>query len=161
MTNNEPDNSVAAVEPNRIMRLLIGVETKLNEIFTPQRIADCQATIDTARNSFFDVAGEYLAVLDALLSKHASDAEIGVAVFDDLAVLAADVKGQADAFGFALVSAICNHIIEYCEPGAHAPNTRFRIISVLAELLKIAIHQKITDDNGALAKELRASLKKY
>jgi hypothetical protein len=158
MENTAKDSDVIAFEPDQTIRNLIGQDTKLSEIFTAERIEACQNTIDSARGAFFDVAYEDLAKLEALV-KDRGTSEISEAMFEETATHAANIKGHAELFGFALIAAIGSHIVAYSEPGPYAPSARFRLITDLVKMLHIAIEQKIIDENGALARELNASLK--
>lgn len=157
--NPAASEDVIAYEPDKTIRDLIGKDTRLAEIFTAERIAACQQTIDSARDAFFDVAGADLARLEAFLQNPAVTAN--EAAFEDIAALAANIKGHAELFGYGLVAAIGTHIADTCEPGARTPAVRLRLINDLVKMLHIAIKQKISDERGLLGRELGASLKKF
>jgi len=157
--NQPQDDEVIAYEPDRTIRELIGTDIELTQIFTPEKIAACQKTIDSARDTFFDVAGMDLAKLEAFVQNPAAAAN--TAAFDDIAALAGNIKGHAELFGYSLVAAIGTHIVDHCEPGARTPEVRLRLIADLVKMLHIAIKQKISDARGALGRELGASLRKY
>lgn len=156
MNPPESDDNVIAVAPDQTIRELIGKDVKLTDIFTKERIEACQKTIDDARTVFFDVADVELTKLEELLKDRPVAPEDSV--FESIATCAANIKGHAELFGYTLVAAIASYIADACEPGPRAPDVRFRLIADLVKLLHIAVREKISDERGALGRELRASL---
>lgn len=151
-----------AVEADPTLRNLIGKDTKLEEIFTRERIAAGQKTLDDARSAFFDRAHGDLARLEELAGKNATTPDQCEMAFEDLAVSAGNLRGHAELFGFRLVAAICSHINSCCTPSAtHTSATRIQLTGDLIRMLGIAIREKITDETGAVGRELRASLGRY
>ncbi|MGE3623042.1 MAG: hypothetical protein AB7H77_04095 [Bdellovibrionales bacterium] len=149
-----------AYEPDRTMRELIGENIDLRqEIFTPERIAAGQKTVNDARAGFFEMAEKELAHLENIVSTGATlDDE---ALFDSISRSALNVKGQAEMTGYRLVASIAAFIAAYCDTEDNSPQARRLIIADLVRLLGIAIHEKIADNNGAIAQKLSISLKKY
>src|SRR5579863_10026009 len=123
------DDAVVAFEPEQVLRELIGQDTRLAEIFTKERIEECQNAINEARGTFFDVANEELTKLETLIKKQNADDQVSEAVFEDIATEAANLRGHAEMFGFTLIGTICNHVIEHSEPGKHTPTSRFQLIT--------------------------------
>jgi len=150
-----------AYEPDQTLREIIGKDTKLSEIFTPERIQACQKTIADARDSFFTVAEGDIVKLEKLASDHVMAPDISDDIFEDVSMLAGNIKGHADLFGFTLVSAIGKHIISFCELKVRSPSTRFRVIADLIKMQRVAFNHKVMDERGALAKELATSLQKF
>jgi hypothetical protein len=153
------DTSVTAVGPDRTIRELIGTDIKLTDVFTKEKIEACQKTIDDGRNAFFNVAHNDLAGLEVLMKEQAAMPD--KASFEDIAARAANIKGHAELFGFTLIAAIVSHILDACEPGSRLPVVRFRLITDLTKLLRIAITEEIKDERGTLGRELRMSLQAY
>jgi len=158
--NPKPEDVVIAYEPDRTIRGLIGNDTKLEDIFTKERIEAGQKVIDTARDSFFDVISADLEKLESLVKAQNPAEEVSDPAFEDIAVLATNIKGHAGLFGFTLIATTCSHIAEYCEPGPHSTTTRFRLLTDLVKMLRLVVNQKISDEHGRLSRELKASLQK-
>lgn len=151
-----------AVEADRTLRKIIGEQTRLEDIFTKERIAAGQKTLDDARSIFFDRALGELAKLEELAKKNDTDPEQCESTFEDMAISAGNLRGHAEMFGFLLVATICNHISACCAFSAnHTPAARIGLTGDLIRMLGIAIREKIADETGTVGRELRASLGKY
>jgi len=159
--NLDTTDDVVAYEADNTLRELVGPDTPLAEIFTPRLIQECQKKIDSARDAFFDIAGYDLARLEAFVKVQMALPEATDAWFEEVASLAGNIKGHAELFNFGLVASITHHIVSICEPGTHASPVRLRLIADLVTMLRIAIRQKISDERGALGRELGASLRRY
>ena len=153
-------NSAEAIahEPDRIIRNLIGVNTRLEEIFTQERIAASQKVLDDARGSFFSHARGDLVRLEELATKNTAAPDKCEPVFEEMISAAANLRGHAEIFGYGLVAAICGHIADLATPNGHSAAARIQLTGDLIRMLGIAIREKVTDDTGAVGRELKVSL---
>lgn len=149
-------NIVYAYEPDQTLRQLIGKSTILADIFTKEKIAACQKLVDDAKSSFFDTAQPDMDTISALVKNKAltnNYQELCKQLFQPLS----NIKGQAEVFGFPLITRVCKYLIEYCESSASAKSMAARdifIITKLVEALRRAFQEKIVDAGGTIEREL-------
>lgn len=159
MNQTKPDintHVVYAYEPDQTLREMIGKSTQLADIFTKEKIAACQKLVDDAKQSFFDTAQADMDTMSGLV-KNKARADNYQEFCRQLFQLANNIKGQAEVFGFPLITRVCKYLTEYTESGASANRMTARdifIIIKLVEALHRAFQEKIVDAGGAIEKEL-------
>lgn len=145
-----------AIEPDYSLKSLIGKSVALTDIFTKEKIERCQKIVDDAKASFFDTSAKDMAVISKVTS--------GEMIKDPKALCTmlfqpvSNIKGQAEAFGFPLITRVCKYLIKYCEKSAGQAKPFSKkdefIILKLVEALEHAFNNKIMDTGGAIEKEL-------
>jgi hypothetical protein len=151
------DGVVYAYEPNLSLQKIIGAAS-VADIFTKEKIEACQKLLDDAKSSFFDTAKDDMCTITALVSNKAlvdNFEQLCSQLFEPVS----NIKGQANIFGFPLISCICKYLLEYCADGTSGAPVTARdvfIINRLVEALDRAFSEKIVDAGGAIEKELIA-----
>ncbi len=154
---NDP-NAVYAYAPDYALRKLIG-PMPLSDIFTPEKIAACQKILDDAKASFFETSSADMEFIRVMLNGSDENHQQG---FRQLFEPLANIKGQADVFGFPLISSLCKYLIEYTEEGAEQAVLAAKnqlIIQRLSEALQKAFDERVVDAGGALERELIDAVK--
>lgn len=150
--------SVLAYEPHSEIRQLIGNEVVLREIFTEEKIQACAKLISTARDSFFDVTLTELNMLERLAMAPVVEESEGANFISGIIAHANNIRGQADMLGFTLVTRICTQMAVTCLALHQGQEAKRFLISKMVEILRLAFKQKITDDGGAIGKEIMAQI---
>lgn len=161
MPNIAEDNVTYAYEPDRSLQELIGKSTKLMDIFTKERIANCQKMVDEAKNSFFDTSQSDIRIIEAATVNSLTQENYG-AVCQQILIPVLNIHGQARIFSFSLIASICEALIEYCEASDASHNVRKKdiyIVTKLIEALNRAISERILDPSGILERELVSLVK--
>lgn len=149
-------NVVYAYEPDRSLSDLVGRSTVLTDIFTKEKIAACQKLVEDAKSSFFETSREDMLAIEKLAKSKVLEKDYQE-FCKQLFHPATHIKGQAEVFGFSLISKVCKYLIDYCEESASVQRVTARdviIIGKLVEALQKAFNEKIVDTGGALEKEL-------
>lgn len=157
MTKSKPNNAPIAYEPDRSLRDLIGQDVSLTDIFTKEKIANCQKMVDEAKGSFFENSKQDVLAVIALSKKkelQKNFPEFCSRLFQPIC----NIKGQAELFGFSLIAQVCRYLLEYCENSNSSTMTSKDVLIVdkLVEALARAYDDKIIDAGGALESELKS-----
>lgn len=145
-----------AYEPDRSLRDLIGKDTVLSDIFTKEKIENCQKLVDEAKKSFFDTSQKDMDTITSLIAKKefaTNYLELCNLLFQPIN----NIKGQAELFGYSLIARVCKYLIEYCEESKSNKNMSAKdvfVVGKLVEALVRAFNEKIIDSGGVLEKEL-------
>jgi hypothetical protein len=150
--------SVLAYEPHSDIRQLIGHEAVLKEIFTEEKIQACAKLISTARDSFFEVTLTELNMLERLAMAPVVEESEGANFIVGIIAHANNIRGQADMLGFILVTRICAQMAVTCLALHQGQDAKRFLIGKMVEILRLAYKQKITDDGGAIGKEIMAQI---
>jgi len=160
-TEDKDDETVIAYEPDFALKKTIGEDVKMSEIFTPEKIAECQKIIKDASASFFEAAQNDLNKLEEALKNAKIATDNGNAFFEDAGQTATNLKGQAELFGFWLINNSCLQIIACCKSPQDPVSTRMSLIKELFSALHLAIQKRIMDDGGDVGKALLLALDNY
>lgn len=158
MTTSYPGSLPAAYahEPDFSLKELIGKSVLLSDVFTPEKIGVCQKLIDESKNNFFINTEPEIKVIVTSVKNPAFAAhyqEWCRRIFP----LVANIKGQADIFGFSLIARIAKYLLDYCDDKSSARRLSRRdlfVIAKLVEALNRCFEEKILDAGGKIEKEL-------
>lgn len=150
--------SVLAYEPHSEIRQLIGNDVILKEIFTEEKIQACAKLISTARDSFFEITLTELNMLERLAMAPVVEESEGANFIAGIIAHANNIRGQAEMLGFVLVARICAQMAVTCLALHQAQDTKRFLIAKMVEVLRLAYKQKISDDGGAIGKEILAQI---
>lgn len=152
------DNVVYMSEPNHSLKKMIGEDVELTSIFTTEKIKRCQTIIDEAKAGFFDTVRGDMARLETAMARAQELESRPQEFYNIILVPTQNIKGQALAFGFPLITRICGYIVGYCSSSKQTTHIAQQLIRKLLEALHFAVQNKITDDGGAVGRELLKSL---
>jgi hypothetical protein len=158
---HDDSNVIKAYEPDFALKKLIGKDVVLAEVFTPEKIQACQKLVDDASASFFTNAQGDLIKVEQAIHAFAKSKKGKDVFFEDVGHAISNLKGQAEMFGFSLITKICVQIIEWCKSTQDPVDIRFSLIKELFSALQLAIHHSITDDGGEIGKTLLSDMDKY
>lgn len=152
------NGSTLAYEPFSEIRQLIGADVVLSDIFTEDRIQACARLIDLARNTFFEITNTELNMLERLAGAPVVREDESRNFIAGIVVHANNIKGQAEILGFTLIARICAQIALACHATHQQQDIKRILITKMVETLRLAYKQKITDEGGAVGKEILAQL---
>lgn len=152
----KPPKPAKAYAADTKIREALGEDVKLDKIFTDKKIAKCNTMIEEAKSSFFDNAAGDMQTLETLSQEAKTDA--GAASFYQAIVSPlGNIKGQADIFGFNLISSICSYLLDYAQQAKREVTLSKKdqfIIEQLVAALRNCFDKKITDKDGKVEKQL-------
>lgn len=146
-----------AYEPDHSLQEMIGLSVSISDIFSQERIDRCQRIVDDAKVSFFHLADADMDKIRDIVSSGV-DAIPTKTLCAQLFVPVSNIKSQAEAFGFPLITSVCKYLMKYCEDGANdlKPTGKKEafIITKLIEVLQHALSHQIMDSGGEIEEEL-------
>ncbi len=155
-TEEHSENIVYAYEPDKTLRKLIGENVPIANIFTAEKILECQKIVDEAKLSFFETSQVDIDSINKIVCDPVY-AENYLESCKQIHKPVCNIKGQADIFGFKLISDLCKHLIEYCQAALSHDNftgKEAKLVLKLANALEKAFKERITGSGGAVEKEL-------
>lgn len=157
MSYKKQQETVLAHAPNMAMRNIIGKSTSLDQIFTAEKIQQCQVMIDHAQAAFYDNAQSDLHDIKRLLQKTQYQ-QNPVLLAQKLIRPFSSIKMQADTFDYPLVSRICHYVLEYCDDFQQDQTNHIHIIFKLIDALILVFDRRLSDKHRTLEKELMQSI---
>lgn len=155
------NEDVVVYEPSYDLKDLLDEESGLAEIFTPERIEACQKLVADAGASFFtDVRGSFETLKLKFSQLIKSNGQNSV-LFDEISLIANDIRGQAALFGYELISHITTQIIDCCKASQKTKTIHMSLAKELLSALQLVLDNKIVDDGGELGKSLMADLARF
>ena len=148
---------VMAYRPDYSLKKSIGVEVPLSDIFTAEKIASGNRIIEIGRNCFFMEAKEEIKKLLAVISP---DAEVTGAL-PAVTIIAANLKGEVEMYGFSLIQKICSRMMETCNDMREKTDTKLAAIRNLTQALSFSVENKIRDDGGEAGKALLVDISSH
>lgn len=159
--NGSDDESVRILPPSYALKEKIGVNVNLNEIFTPERIAAAQKTIDDTQAEFVSWAAKDLMELEhayraiAENPEAASDSRI-----DKVRKVAFSLKCQAGTFGYPLGSDVSKSLYRYTVDHGQYTSENIVVLRKHIDALHVILQQNVQGEGGAMGKELMSNLEK-
>ncbi|MDD5586103.1 MAG: hypothetical protein PHY92_03985 [Alphaproteobacteria bacterium] len=150
-----------AYEPNYAVKKLIGEDVNIRDIITPEKIKECQKLVDDASASYFTNAHADMDKMGRAINGLVKAKKPNESYFHEVGQIGNNLKGQAELFGFTLVTKICVQIMECCKASHEPFNTRLSLIKELYAALNLCINRSIKDDGGEAGKSLLSDLDKY
>ncbi|MGE0755052.1 MAG: hypothetical protein AB7L92_07840 [Alphaproteobacteria bacterium] len=156
MSNKATPGSATAIQPDTSMKGILGDKKALGQIFSKEKMENCQKIVEEAKVSFFDVVAGDMIKIEELSSTQLTE-ESYRAFYEQLFQPLSNIKGQAEIFGFKLVANICKYLMEYSEQNVKRQQISKSEIFITTQLVKALRHcfnEQITDKDGKLEKQL-------
>lgn len=152
-----PQRGNFEIEEDYTLKQLVGGVAGITRIFSNENIERAQKMIDEARDDFFNSnLLSLLTVKEDLLG--AMGHEVGEKELGKVRDHVFSLKSQANALKFPFINKVCQHIEEVCIlPRQAKVNYRYLIHDML-EILRLALLNRIVDDQHPVAQEVIKSL---
>ncbi len=147
------------IEEDYTLKQALGGIAGVAKIFSSENIERAQKVIDDARDDFFSSNLISLhGVKEELLGDDKAGLQVGEKelsrVYDHVLAL----RSQASALKFPFISKVCAHVEDVCtSPRQAKVNYRYLIRDML-EILRLALQNRIVDDQHPIAQEVIKSL---
>lgn len=128
------------------------------DVFTHDKLAQCQQLIDDAVNVFFTENTPKVDRMVALLEQMKSGGEMQMVAATELSTMALSLKSQSETLGFVLVTNLINSMYRYCSSRKAFSDANLTVISKHLETLKVTFNNNLKGDGGDTGKELMKSL---
>ena len=128
------------------------------DVFTSDKLAQCQQLIDDAVNVFFTDNLPKVTQMVALLDKMKQGGDQQKLSAYELSQMALSLKSQSETLGFVLVTNVIHSLYRYCSSRSEFSDANLTVLSKHLETLNVAFHNTLKGDGGDTGKELMKSL---
>lgn len=158
---SKDEESVRVLPPDFAIKKKIGMNVNLQEIFTPERIAAAQKTIDDTQAEFVDWATKDLVELEHIYRNIAANPdEAAEARMEKIRKIAFSLKCQAGTFGYPLGSEVAHSLYKYTSANGAFTKETTVVLRKHIDALQVILQQNIQGEGGKMGDELMASLEK-
>jgi len=148
------------IEPAQTIRKKLGPNVKIEHIFTPEKIAECQGIINKAYQDFFGDALNNLKAIEDEYKLAKADMLQAKKHIDKIAELALKLKEQAGNLGLILGFDVAKSLHDYVLNSFQAKEGSFLVVEKHIDVLNIVLKEKMLGGGGQTGQELVASLAK-
>lgn len=154
-----PQQGSYEYEEDFTLKQVVGGVAGISRIFSPENIQRAQKMIDDARDDFFNSNLLSLhTVKEELLGDGKAGLEVGEKELAKVREHVISLRIQANALKFPFISKVCTHIEEVCILPRHAKVNYRHLIRDMLEILRLALQNRIVDDQHPIAQEVIKSL---
>lgn len=157
----QSEDSVRILPPDFSLKRKIGMDIKLSEIFTPERIAAAQEAIDETRSEFVEWAQRDLMELEhAYRAIQRNETDNKLLKADKIRKLAFSLKCQSGTFGFDLGSSVAKSLYDFFNKHQALDADEMLVLRKHLDALQVIFQQNIQGDGADIGQELMATLDK-
>lgn len=153
----EQINPTQSLNTTSAIRKKIGKNVKMDEVFTREKIQECESIIEKAHATFFnDVLDIWQSMIEdfALLSENP---EKNALTTKKIAENASKIKGKLDAVGYSLGMKIAKSLQEFSEKDK-TPQQHMIIYSKHIDAMNTVIKNNMKGDGETLGREIIKAL---
>ncbi|MFO1242932.1 MAG: hypothetical protein U1E36_07005 [Rickettsiales bacterium] len=121
------------------------------ELFPDEVIKECQSLIEDFKSKFFDEAASAFSYVDGSLRSQTMQLE------DAMQQITA-LKGRSESLGFTLIARLLQSLQDYLDATKPKETHTNVVVKKHLESLMVALHKQITDDGGAIGRDLISSI---
>ncbi|MBI4970179.1 MAG: response regulator [Rhodospirillales bacterium] len=108
---------------------------------------------------FAQWAANYIAKLTHLMNEAKTRAVGRRKDFDEINLIAHELRGQGGTFGYPLISTFAKMLYDYTLPGCREDDNSLEIVKSHVDSMRAVIRDRVSGDGGQLGKDLLAALK--
>jgi hypothetical protein len=149
-----------ATPPNQTIRKKIGQGVQLHNIFTPEKIKECQEIVDKACANFSKEALDNLAIIELEYTKVAGNIANSKPYIDNICKMVFALKGQAEALGFTLGYEVAKSLHDYLLRPFRSDQESLLVVRKHLDILETVLRENILGEGGAMGRELLEHLAK-
>lgn len=151
MPLNEHKSSTSSI------RKKIGKNVSMHDVFTPEKIKECEAIIERANDNFLkDALDTWQSIIHdfATISDSSDD---NLSAIKKIAEHATEVKGKLDAVGYGLGMKIAKSLHDFAENDS-VPQKHMVIYGKHIDAMNTVIRSNLKGDGGAMGNEIMQAL---
>ena len=145
--------------PNRLKEKAGGLGASGHGDLPLDLLAEAEKELERVALDFTQWAGNYLKNLGELVQKAAADAGGRRKIYEEINLLAHELRGQGGTFGYPLITTFGKMLYEATRPGCREDANGVEIVKAHVDAMRAVIREKISGDGGDIGRELLASLK--
>lgn len=157
LTNKDASRVMA---PDNKLRRKIGVNVLLDDIFTPERIKECQEMLDTVHEGFLREMQQEIIVLGDEYMHAADHAEQQAALLEKSVERAFNIKSRMESLGFSFGFEVAKSLYRFLCDTPLCNEENITVVCKHVAVLNLIVKEGITDDGGHLGREMLADLQK-
>ena len=145
--------------PNSLKEKAGGMGVKGRGSLPVEVLQEADAQLERKAVEFHDWALEYLANLSAYCVR-AHQAPLGErrAHFDNINLLAHELRGQGGIFGYGLITVVGKSLYEITRMGCPTDDVSVDVVKAHIDTMRVVFRDKITGDGGEVGRELLKGL---
>lgn len=122
-------------------------------------LEEAEASLERAALDFTEWAGKYLAKLSGLCEQALEqEPELRRGQFQEINLLAHELRGQGGTFGYPLISVFGKRLYEVTGSECRIGDKSVEVVKAHVDVMRAVLREKIAGDGGQVGRELRKSL---
>ena len=121
-------------------------------------MAQAEEELERSAIEFTDWALDYLTRLSNHCDAALEDQGDRRGRFEEINLLAHELRGQGGTFGYPLVTVFAKRLYEFTGSNSPLDDSAVEIVKAHVDTLRVVIREKVSGDGGEIGKELRKSL---
>ncbi|MDE3037286.1 MAG: hypothetical protein KGJ21_02345 [Pseudomonadota bacterium] len=142
------------------LRRKIGRHVSLGQIFTLERMQECQQMLNTLQADFLKEMEDHLVIISDLYRQAENDSASATSMIHAATDVAFIIKTRMEALGFPFGFAVAKSLYEYMQAAPAYSSDALMVVCKHVAVLNIIIKEKITDGGGQIGEEMLDNLKK-
>ena len=143
--------------PNRLQELVGGVPGVGGEM-PANLLEEAESQLERAQFDFTVWAQEYLTKLSALCTQALAEPRRRTKQFEDMHLLALELRGQGGTFGYPLISVFGKMLFEATIEGCPETNSQVEVAKAHIDAMRAVLREKVEGDGGEVGRALLKSL---
>lgn len=157
----QQDDSIRILPPDYSLKEKIGMNVNLRDIFTPERIAQAQKSIDDSQAEFVNWAQKDLVDLEHTYRHIAENPEAAPdSRTEKIRKIAFSLKCQSGTFGYPLGSEVARSLYKYTTDHGRFTSENIVVLRKHIDALQVILQQNIQGEGGTMGAELMTGLEK-
>lgn len=152
----QPPQMPFEMEEDFTLHRMAGGSAGIAAMFSEQNIARAQQVMDDARNEYF--SSSLLALHHVREQVNAAPADQGTTDLHEVQRFVKGLSTQADMLAFPFISRVCMHVELACTVAVSANINQRLLVRDMLDIIRIALHNKILDEQSQVAQDVIASL---
>lgn len=145
--------------PNRLKDKVGGLGSSEGGEIPADLLEEAEATLERAALDFTEWALGYLKKLSKLCEDALGQAEGRRKYFEEINLLAHELRGQGGTFGYPLISVFGKMLYETTGSECREDDNAVEIVKAHIDAMRAVLREKVSGDGGKIGRELLASLK--
>lgn len=150
-------NEKKAPSPTSAIRKKIGKNVNMHDVFSPEKIKECDAIIERANNEFLKEAlGIWQSIIHDFGDLYANP-DASLPILKKITKSSLEIKGKLDAIGYGLGMKIAKSLHDFAEKDC-VPQKHMVIYGKHIDAMNTVIRSNLKGDGGAIGSEIMKAL---
>ncbi len=152
-----PSTEAKSFSPTSNVRKKIGNKVNMNDVFTPDKIKECQSIIQKAHESFFNDVLEIWQLIINDFAELAENSKSSSQIIQRIAKHSLEIKGKLDAVGYGLGMKIAKSLHDFALNDT-TPQKHMVIYGKHIDAMNTVIRSNLKGDGGVMGNEIMKAL---